>query len=59
MGGGVLREATGEGIQREADPKSPIGLRDAVETEAYDLDAEYVIHAATMELGGGTSESTI
>lgn len=62
MGGGVagaLREAAGEDIQREANQKSPIGLGDAVETGAYDLDAEYVIHAATMELGSGASEYTI
>lgn len=62
MGGGVagaLREAAGEDIQREANQKSPIGLGDAVETEAYNLDAESVIHAATMELGGGANESTI
>jgi O-acetyl-ADP-ribose deacetylase (regulator of RNase III) len=62
MGGGVagaLREAAGENIQREGDQKSPIGLGEAVETGAYDLDAEYVIHAATMELGGGASESTV
>lgn len=62
MGGGVagaLREAAGEDIQREADRKPSIGLGEATETGAYDLDAEYVIHAATMELGGGASESTI
>jgi O-acetyl-ADP-ribose deacetylase (regulator of RNase III) len=62
MGGGVasaLREAAGEDIQQEADQKQPIDLGEAVETGAYDLDAEYVIHAATMELGGGASESTI
>ncbi len=62
MGGGVagaLREAAGEDIQREANRKSPIGLGEAVETGAYDLDATYVIHAATMELGGGADESTI
>lgn len=62
MGGGVagaLRDAAGEDIQREATQKSPIGLGDAVETGAYDLDAEYVIHAATMEFGGGANESTI
>lgn len=62
MGGGVagaLREAAGEDIQREANQKSPINLGAAVETKAYDLDAQYVIHAATMELGGGANESTI
>lgn len=62
MGGGVagaLREAAGEDLQREANKRSPISLGDAVETGAYDLAAEYVIHAATMELGGGANESTI
>jgi O-acetyl-ADP-ribose deacetylase (regulator of RNase III) len=62
MGGGVagaLRNAAGEAIQREADRKSPIGLGEAVETDAYDLDAEYVVHAATMELGGEASEASI
>lgn len=62
MGGGVagaLRDAAGEAIQREATQKSPIGLGEAVATGGYDLDAEYVVHAATMELGGGASEATI
>ena len=62
MGGGVagaLRRAAGDGIQEEANQKAPIGLGEAVETGGYDLDAEYVIHAATMELGGGADESSI
>jgi O-acetyl-ADP-ribose deacetylase (regulator of RNase III) len=62
MGGrvaGALREAASEDIKREADQKSPIDLSEAAETGAYDLNAGYVIHAATMELGGGASESTI
>jgi O-acetyl-ADP-ribose deacetylase (regulator of RNase III) len=62
MGGGVagaIREAAGESIQQEANQKSPIGLGEAVETGGYDLEAEYVVHAATMELGSGASESTI
>ena len=62
MGGGVagaLHEAAGGAIQREADQKAPIPLGGAVETDAHDLDAEYVVHAATMELGGGASEESI
>jgi len=62
MGGGVagaLQKAAGEDIQREADERSPIDRGETVETGAYDLNAEYIIHAATMELGGGASESTI
>lgn len=62
MGGGVagaLRSAAGEAIQEEADQKPSLDLGGAVETGAYELDAEYVVHAATMELGGSASESTI
>jgi len=62
MGGGVagaLREAAGEGIQREANRTAPIDLGEAVETGAYELNSEYVVHAATMELGGDANESTI
>ena len=62
MGGGVagaLRRAAGEEIQQAAAEQAPIGLGEAVETDAYRLSADYVIHAATMELGGGASETTI
>ena len=37
----------------------PIGLGDAVQTSAGDMPARYVIHAATMELGGPTSAEII
>ncbi len=46
-------------IQEECDEKGPIGLGEAVETDAYDLDAEYVIHAAIREPTGDVSESAI
>jgi len=62
MGGGVagaLRDAAGPGIQAECDRNAPIDLGGAVETDAYDLDADYVIHAATMALGGSASERSI
>ena len=61
-GGGVaaaIARAGGPDIQRESDEKAPIGLGEAVETTAGELPARYVIHAATMELGGPTSAEII
>ncbi|BBU22691.1 macro domain-containing protein [Mycobacterium xenopi] len=61
-GGGVaaaIARAGGPEIQRESNEKAPIGLGDAVETTAGDMPARYVIHAATMELGGPTSGEII
>ena len=61
-GGGVaaaISRAGGPGVQRESNEKAPIGLGEAVETTAGDLPARYVIHAATMELGGPTSADII
>ena len=46
-------------MQRESDAKAPIGLGEAVETTAGDMPARWVIHAATMELGGPTSAEII
>jgi O-acetyl-ADP-ribose deacetylase len=61
-GGGVagaISRAGGPSVQRESDEKAPIGLGEAVETTAGDMPARWVIHAATMELGGPTSASII
>jgi O-acetyl-ADP-ribose deacetylase len=61
-GGGVaaaIARAGGPVVQRESDQKAPIGLGEAVETSAGDMPARYVIHAATMELGGPTSAEII
>ncbi|OBK43181.1 macro domain-containing protein [Mycobacterium sp. 1081908.1] len=61
-GGGVaaaISRAGGPEVQRESIEKAPIGLGDAVETGAGDMPARYVIHAATMELGGPTSAEII
>ncbi|OSC39804.1 macro domain-containing protein [Mycobacterium decipiens] len=61
-GGGVaaaISRAGGPGVQRESNEKAPIGLGEAVETTAGDMPARYVIHAATMELGGPTSPEII
>jgi O-acetyl-ADP-ribose deacetylase len=61
-GGGVagaISRAGGAEVQRESDEKAPIGLGEAVETTAGDMPCRYVIHAATMELGGPTSAEII
>ena len=55
----AIARAGGPELQRESNEKSPIGLGDAVETTAGDMPARYVIHAATMELGGPTSSEII
>ncbi len=61
-GGGVaaaIVRAGGPEVQRESDDKAPIGLGEAVATTAGRMPARYVIHAATMELGGPTSAEII
>jgi O-acetyl-ADP-ribose deacetylase len=61
-GGGVagaISRAGGPAVQRESNEQAPIGLGEAVETTAGDMPARYVIHAATMELGGPTSAEVI
>jgi len=63
MGSGVagaLRRAAGEEINEEATAKGPVELGEVSVTDAYDLDAEWVIHAAAMPHGGdgqATAES--
>jgi O-acetyl-ADP-ribose deacetylase len=61
-GGGVagaISRAGGPEVQRESDERAPIDLGEAVETTAGDMPARWVIHAATMELGGPTSAEII
>ena len=61
-GGGVaaaISRAGGPDVQRESDEKAPIGLGEAIETTAGELPARYVIHAATMELGGPASAEIV
>jgi O-acetyl-ADP-ribose deacetylase (regulator of RNase III) len=60
--GGVaaaISRAGGAAVQRESNDKAPIGLGEAIETTAGEMPARYVIHAATMELGGPTSAEII
>ena len=58
VAGGIAR-AGGPAVQDESHRRAPIGLGDAVETTAGDMPARWVIHAATMELGGPTSADVI
>jgi O-acetyl-ADP-ribose deacetylase (regulator of RNase III) len=61
-GGGVagaISRAGGPTVQDESDAKAPIGLGEAVETSAGAMPCRWVIHAATMELGGPTSADII
>jgi O-acetyl-ADP-ribose deacetylase len=60
--GGVaaaIARAGGPEVERESRERAPIGLGEAVETTAGDLPARWVIHAATMELGGPTSADVV
>jgi len=54
-----IARAGGRAIQDESERKAPIGLGEAVETTAGALPARWVIHAATMKLGGPTSADVI
>jgi O-acetyl-ADP-ribose deacetylase (regulator of RNase III) len=61
-GGGVaaaISRAGGPEVQRESSERAPIGLGEAVETTAGDMPCRWVIHAATMELGGPTSAEIV
>ena len=61
-GGGVagaISRAGGPVVQRESDERAPIGLGEAVETTAGEMPCRWVIHAATMELGGPTSAEIV
>jgi len=61
-GGGVaaaIARAGGPGVDRESRERAPIGLGEAVETTAGRMPSRWVIHAATMELGGPTSAEII
>jgi O-acetyl-ADP-ribose deacetylase len=61
-GGGVagaISRAGGPAVDAESAEKAPIGLGEAVETTAGDMPARWVVHAATMELGGPTSADVI
>ncbi len=61
-GGGVagaISSAGGLEVQRESNERAPIALGEAVATTAGEMPSKWVIHAATMELGGPTSGEII
>jgi O-acetyl-ADP-ribose deacetylase len=61
-GGGVagaISRAGGPDVQAESADRAPIALGEAVETTAGEMPSRWVIHAATMELGGPTSAEII
>lgn len=61
-GGGVagaISRAGGPVVQEESHARAPIGLGEAVETSGGEMPCRWVIHAATMELGGPTSAQII
>lgn len=61
MGSGVagaLRRGAGSEINEEAMSKGPVELGAVAVTDAYDLDAEWVIHAAAMP-HYGDGEATV
>lgn len=62
MGGGVagaIKKRGGQAIEDEAVKKGPIDIGKAVFTNAGELPAKYVIHAATMGLDFKTDETKI
>jgi len=62
MGSGVagaLKRAAGSGLNDEAVAKGPVDLGGVATTDAYDLNAEYVIHAAAMPPGGQSTAESI
>jgi len=62
LGGGVagaINRRGGPSIQRECDALGPVKVGDAAITGGGDLPARYVIHAASMQLGGRTTAESL
>jgi O-acetyl-ADP-ribose deacetylase (regulator of RNase III) len=62
LGGGVagaIRQAGGPSIQDECDAHGPVRVGEAAITGAGRLRARYVIHAASMSLGGRTTRTSL
>ena len=56
---GAIRTKGGPRIQEECDRIGPIRLGEAAVTTAGNLKAYYVIHAASMQLGGRTTAESL
>jgi O-acetyl-ADP-ribose deacetylase (regulator of RNase III) len=62
LGGGVagaIRRCGGAAIERECDAHGPVKVGDAAITGAGELQARYVIHAASMGVGGRTTTQSL
>jgi O-acetyl-ADP-ribose deacetylase len=62
LGGGVagaIRAVGGPSIQQECDKLGPVAIGEAAITGAGNLRARFVIHAASMRLGGRTTEQAL
>jgi O-acetyl-ADP-ribose deacetylase (regulator of RNase III) len=62
LGGGVagaIRRRGGPSIQQQCDAHGPVKVGEAVITGAGNLPARHVIHAASMALGGRTTERSL
>jgi O-acetyl-ADP-ribose deacetylase len=62
LGGGVagaIRTKGGPTIQEECNRIGPVPIGEAAITGAGKLGARYVIHAASMQLGGRTTENSL
>ena len=61
-GGGVaaaIARAGGPSVDRESREAAPIGLGEVAVTSGGDMPCRWILHAATMELGGPTSAGII
>lgn len=56
---GAIRARGGPAIQEECDRAGPVALGEAAVTTGGRLEALYVIHAASMRLGGRTSAESL
>jgi O-acetyl-ADP-ribose deacetylase len=56
---GAIRRRGGATIQQECDAHGPIGVGEAAITAGGDLPARFVIHAASMGLGGITTSHAL
>ena len=56
---GAIRRAGGPAIQDECDTHGPIRVGEAAITGAGHLRARYVVHAASMSLGGRTTRESL
>ena len=56
---GAIRRAGGPSIQDECDAHGPVAVGEAAITGAGELHARYVLHAASMSLGGRTTRQSL